>query len=102
MFADDAMIIAEDETELRKKLNVFKYECGKMGLELNEKKSQIMYQNGKDGGMLKEIGGIPIVDRMKYLGIVITNEAKNITKKHTKEKINKGKKFNYWIRYMLR
>lgn len=100
MYADDTIILAENESELTQKINVFKYEIKKLGLEINEEKSQVMVF-GEKGKRMDPINNVKRVEEIKYLGIKLKNE-KRMTKNHIKEKIKKGQKFDNWIKYMMR
>ena len=100
MYADDTILLARSEEELRNKINVFKYECGKLGLIMNEKKSEIM-MFGKGVEKKENINGIRVVEEMKYLGVKLRNE-KNMTKGYVEEKIKKAQKLDNWIKYLLR
>ena len=75
-FADDSILIAREVESALKNLKIIK-EIGKeLGLEINEDKSKVMiYKKGmkyRDKVKnIKEIGGIEIVESMRYLGIEI-------------------------------
>lgn len=99
MFADDTLLLADTELETVQKINVFKYECQKVGLEINENKSEILIINGKNKP--ENINGIRVVKDIKYLGIHITAE-RRMMKKYVKDKISKGQKYSNWMKYMLR
>ena len=42
MYAYDTVILARSRRELIEKLNIFKWECKSIGLEVNESKSEVM------------------------------------------------------------
>lgn len=73
MYADDTIMLAHSEEEFVWKMNVFKYEYKKLGLVMNEKKSEVMILGG--GAEKKEkINGVPVVEQLKYLGVKLRNE----------------------------
>lgn len=84
-YADDIIIISENTIELDRFLHKFIPTAGSIGLELNASKSQILIRDPIDPlsqpqkGSNMRIGNldIEVVDKMKYLGIYLTNNIDN-------------------------
>ena len=81
-YADDTVLIAENEKDLQNLLNVVKDESRKKGLDLNSKKTEVMVISKKttkecnikffvDGNKLKQ------QKSFKYLGNLITQEGRS-------------------------
>ena len=71
-FADDGTLISNSIEGAARNIRVVKEISKKCGLEINEKKNAIViYKGGKN---IKEIEGIEVVDRWKYLGVEISND----------------------------
>ena len=79
LFADDLVLIAEDEAELDRAMQAFSESCAKYGLTINFGKTKSMKagripKDDTDGGMGCLGGwGIAEVDEFKYLGSLITS-----------------------------
>jgi hypothetical protein len=101
-YADDALILAENAKALKMKINVAKNEMAKLGLKMNEQKCEIIVFGKRDGEVKEEmIAGIRVVKQIKYLGVKI-EDSRDIFSNYTKEKINKARKYKYWINFVLR
>ena len=83
-FADDGLIISKNEEEAKKDIEAIQAIAIKYGLEINKSKSNIMIFNTKN--RIEEIGGIKVVNSMKYLGITIC-DGKDMFQKHKENKI---------------
>lgn len=71
-FADDGLLMAKSIKEAMEMIKVLINVARKRGLELNKKKSKIlMFNSSSKHG---EIEGIDVVDKIKYLGVTITNK----------------------------
>ena len=68
-FADDIALISEEIEQAQKLLQSVEIECGKVGLQLNAKKTEIMqYNQGEDEIYAKNGNAIKVVENFKYLG----------------------------------
>ena len=79
-FADDGTQIANSIDGAARNIRVVKEISKKCGLEINLKSAIMIYKGGRD---VKEIEGIEVVDRWKYLGVEICND-RDIFKIHKK------------------
>ncbi|GFO49904.1 structural maintenance of chromosomes protein [Plakobranchus ocellatus] len=80
-YADDTVLIAENEKDLQQLLDIVKEESEKKGLELNRKKTEVMVVSQKQelpiiniyikGTRLKQ------KDQFKYLGSLISSDGRN-------------------------
>ena len=71
-FADDGMLFAKSKEEAERNLEIL-IEIGKeYGLYVNKEKSKVLIYGGKEN--CKEVGGIEVVQNLKYLGLIINNE----------------------------
>ncbi|GFR99128.1 endonuclease-reverse transcriptase [Elysia marginata] len=81
-YADDTVLVAENEEDLQNLLDIVVCESKKMGLELNSKKTEVMVISRKeipacdiyiDGAKLKQR------ESFKYLGTLISQDGRNYT-----------------------
>ena len=87
-YADDTVLIAENEEDLKHLLDKIVEESGNMGLSLNSKKTEVMTISRNkntpncnitiDGTKLKQ------VEKFKYLGTIITSDGKSKTEIKTR------------------
>ena len=87
-FADDSLTMAETKENATKNLKILKRVSESFGLKINKEKSKILVFNSKED--IKEIEGIQVVDKIKYLGIIIDNK-KELFQSHKEEVIKKAK-----------
>ena len=87
-FADDSILIGNSIEKARRNIRIVKEISSFFGLEINEKKSQILIYKGKYEE--REIEGIKIMDKIKYLGMNICNK-KDIFKLQKKDIIDRAK-----------
>ena len=87
-FADDSILVGNSIEKARRNIKIVKEISKFFGLEINEKKSQVMIYKGKT--QEKEIEGIEIVDKIKYLGLNIGNK-KDIFKAQKKDMLDRAK-----------
>ena len=89
LFADDQVVIAEDEEDLEYMLRKLIEEYEEWGLEVNSEKTQYL-AIGREGRDLNKNGKkIRNVDEYKYLGVTITKDGKD--ERDILDKIRKGK-----------
>ena len=94
IYADDILLMSNDEDGLMKQIKIVHKFCSDNGLEINYDKTKVMIQNVKyDDDYIRinydnEIKHIEIVKEYKYLGFWISHN----TKKHLISLANKGKK----------
>ena len=87
-FADDSLLIGNTVEKVKRNIKIVKEISKFFGLEINEKKSQILVYKGKCEE--KEIEGIEIVKEIKYLGMNIC-DGKDIFKLQKRDMINRAK-----------
>ena len=71
-FADDSMALAKTKEATKKNLEVIIEISKKFGLMINKEKSKVLIFN--DDENFREIEGIEVADKIKYLGIEIDNK----------------------------
>ena len=79
--------MAETKENAIKNLKILKRVSESFGLKINKEKSKILVFNSKED--IKEIEGIQVVDKIKYLGIIIDNK-KELFQSHKEEVIKKA------------
>ena len=72
-FADDSFILADSIEDATHNLNILIEASKKFGLKINREKCNVIVFNDKEN-TIKEIENIKVVDKIKYLGIVIDNK----------------------------
>lgn len=81
-YADDAALLADNQTDLQTLLNTVVTESEKMGLTLNAKKTEVMVISKKKVSPKCNltVNGTPIqqVNKVKYLGAIITADGKTL------------------------
>ena len=78
-FADDSILVGNSVEAAERNLRIVKEIGGYFGLKINEEKSMALVF--RDKGEIKEIGGIKVVDSIKYLGVKI-GSGRDIFKAH--------------------
>jgi hypothetical protein len=96
-FADDGIVLADNEGQIKAKINTLKREFEQVGLKMNMEKSQVIVfgRNGKE-----KMGDIRIVESITYLGVKVQDK-KNIYGGYVAEKLKKVAKYKYWINNIL-
>ena len=87
-FADDSLTMADTKENAEKNLKILKRVSESFGLKINKEKSKILVYNSKEE--IKEIEGIQVTDKIKYLGIIIDNK-KELFQSHKVAVIEKAK-----------
>ena len=83
-FADDGMLVNDTISEAENAINQMQRIASEYGLKINRDKSNAMIFNTKQ--KMDQVGGIKVVEEMKYLGITINN-GRDIFKNHKENKI---------------
>ena len=92
LFVDDGLMLSQSQREMETMLEILIKASEKCGLTINKEKSAVLvYNSDESAHELKEIGGIPVVEETKYLGVNIVNR-KDIFKEHKKTMIKKAQK----------
>ena len=82
-YADDTVLISENEKDLKQLLNIVESKSKEKGLELNSKKTQVMVISRKEEPPLININinGIKLKQggHFKYLGALISSDGRNNT-----------------------
>ena len=82
-YADDTVLISENEKDLQQLLNILESKSKEKGLELNSKKTEVMVISRKEEPPLINItiNGIKLKqrDHFKYLGALISSDGRNNT-----------------------
>ena len=86
-FADDSLTMAETKENATKNLKILKRVSESFGLKINKEKSKVLVYNSKED--IKEIEGIQVTEKIKYLGIIIDNK-KELFQSHKEAVIEKA------------
>ena len=82
-YADDTVLISENEKDLQQLLNIVESKSKEKGLELNSKKTEVMLISRKEEPPLINItiNGIKLKqrDHFKYLGALVSSDGRNNT-----------------------
>ena len=82
-YADDTVLISENEKDLQQLLNIVESKSKEKGLELNSKKTEVMVISRKEEPPLINITikGIKLKqrDHFKYLGALVSSDGRNNT-----------------------
>ena len=80
-YADDTVLISENEKDLQQLLNIVESKSKEKGLELNSKKTEVMVISFKEEPPLINItiNGIKQRDHFKYLGALVSIDGRNST-----------------------
>lgn len=73
LFADDCALVANTAEELQDVLNIFARTASKLGLQVNVKKTEVMFINSPPSPIEINGGQLKLVDSFKYLGSRIAN-----------------------------
>ena len=102
-YADDTVLIATSQRELQKIMDTVVVESEKMGLKLNNKKTEVMVISKKRiiPKCKIKVGGISLeqVQKFKYLGTWITSDGRGITE--IKNRIGQAKTAFYKMKSIL-
>ena len=93
-YADDAVILAQERSQLEKMIVTLEKAADECGLKLNREKCKILKFNGRDEEA--NIKGLELVKEIKYLGIKITNN-RMWYKEQVKRSIETGAKINNFL-----
>ena len=89
-FADDSLTMADSIEKARKNLKILTEISESYGLKINKEKSNILLYNSTEN--IKEIEGIQVTDKIKYLGITIDNK-NELFESHKKHIVEKAKTY---------
>ena len=89
-FADDGLLMAENIKEAIELIKIIVKCAGKCGLKLNKEKSKILMFNSYE--QPKIIEEIEVVEKIKYLGITVTNK-RDCFQLHRNEAIIKARRY---------
>ena len=82
-YADDTVLVSENEKDLQQLLNIVESKSKEKGLELNSKKTEVMVISLKEEPPLLNITikGIKLKqrDHFKYLGALVSSDGRNNT-----------------------
>ena len=81
-YADDTVLISENEKDLQRLLNIVDSKSKEKGLELNSKKTEVMVISRKgEPPLIITINGIKLKqrDHFKYLGASVSSDGRNNT-----------------------
>ena len=94
-YADDTALLANNEKKLQDIVTVVKEESSKKGLDMNIKKTKTMIisrnPSGKKVNIKVDGQNLEQIDRMKYLGTLITEEIKTDLEIETRSNLAKSK-----------
>ena len=89
-FADDSLTMADTIEKARKNLKILTDISESYGLKINKEKSKILLFNCEEN--IKEIEGIQVTDKIKYLGITIDNK-KELFESHKTHIVKRAKSY---------
>lgn len=81
-YADDGLNLAQSVEDAQKSIEIITKLVGENGLQINQSKSNIIIYNMKERP--REIAGIKVVNKIKYLGITVVDQ-KDCFKKQKEE-----------------
>ena len=90
-FADDSLTLADTSENARKNLKILTTISESYGLKINKEKSNILVYNSNEN--IKEIEGIKVTEKIKYLGVIIENK-KELFESHKKDVMTRARIFN--------
>ena len=93
-FADDSLTLADTEENARKNIKILTKISESFGLKINKEKSNILVYNSNEN--IKEIEGIQVTEKIKYLGITIDNK-KELFESHKKDVLKRATNFSNMI-----
>lgn len=99
LFADDQVILAEDEEDAEYMLRKLVEEYEKWGLELNMEKTQYMTIGTEGRDLNTEKGNIKRTSQYKYLGVLLTEDGKD--DRDILQKIGKGRAMTHKLHGIL-
>lgn len=99
LFADDQVVMAEDQQDMTYMLNKLIEEYTKWGLEVNTEKTQSMVIGGKGQDIELDNGIIKTVKYYDYLGVTICEDGKD--DKDILKKIGRGKNMTKTLHPLL-
>lgn len=89
LFADDQVIIAEDEEDMKYMLTKLIEEYNNWGLEVNTEKTKYLLIGGKGQDLELDNGAIKSVEEYEYLGVTVCEDGRD--DKDIIKKVGKGK-----------
>jgi hypothetical protein len=90
LFADNQVIIGEDEDDINYMMRKLTEEYNNWGLEINFDKTQYMVAEGQGQDIITDYGTIKTMSQYKYLGVTLTSDGRD--DKDIRNKIVQGKK----------
>lgn len=90
LYADDQIVVAEDQQDMQYMLAKLTEEYNKWGLQLNMEKTQYMVIGGRSENIELESGTIKNTDTYDYLGVTISEDGRD--KMDIMRKVGKSKK----------
>ena len=101
-FADDSLTMADTKEKASKNLQILARVSESFGLKINKEKSKILVFNSNED--FKEINGIQVAEKIRYLGVTIDNK-KELFESHKEDIWKRAKIFSnmmYYDQYNLR
>ena len=89
-FADDSLTLANTKENAMKNLKILTKISESFGLRINKEKSNILVYNSNEN--IKEIEGIQVTEKIRYLGIIIDNK-KDLFESHRQDVLKRAKIF---------
>ena len=88
--ADDSTLIAGNKEDLEINIKILKETAGGYGLKVNQEKSKILQVRGTEKP--RRIGGLELVDRIKYLGVIVGGNGRDIFKYERESLVERAQK----------
>ena len=100
-YADDKIIYCKDQQSSKNALNKVESFCKASGMKINKEKSEILLI-GKNNNRIAEIEGIPVKQKVKYLGVWFTKNGRGMNFLNYEEELKKIRDtLKFWrSRYM--
>src|SRR5215475_6598883 len=76
LFADDLLLLADDESGLQRAPNSFNEQCQNAGMKISTEKTEVMVISRTPSQCTLHVSGVPLkqVERFKYLGFTFSSD----------------------------
>ena len=88
--ADDSTLISGNREDMEINVRILKEAAGNYGLKINQEKSKVIQIRGTERP--RRIGGFEVVDRVKYLGVIVGGRGRDIFQYERESLVEKAQK----------
>ena len=88
--ADDSTLISSSIEDMEINIKILKDTASTYGLKVNQDKSKVLQVRGTERP--RKVGGLEVVDRVKYLGVIVGGTGRDIFKYERESLIEKAQK----------